>query len=102
MNFIYESPNKEWRIVRQNDPEWEEVFGSDISMFNICKYNESLERYSENNPKLNLSNYIIFHSVENLEDAFRWLRWNKVISSDEMKYQVGLLNKKEELSSMDK
>lgn len=38
----------------------------------------------------------LFKESEKLEELLRWLRWNKIISSDEMKYQIQKLCSEED------
>ena len=86
MKTVYTTPNKEWIITLEDDGEWFKVFG--IPIYTLRKFSE--KKYKENHyrDKSDVSNYTLMHSVEKLESGFRWLRWIKVISSDEMKYQI--------------
>ncbi len=84
----YTTPNKMFVILKQNDVDWKAVFG-EVNIWNICKYDETLFMYdSKNSPNKILKGYYVIHSVEKLEQAYRWLRSVDAISSDEMKFQL--------------
>lgn len=78
MDIVYTTPNTEFIITKQNDPEWQAVFGFSSTYYNISK---KVTMETE-------GGFEIQHSSLNLEGAFRWLRWIKVISTDEMNYQI--------------
>lgn len=93
MKIVYETPNKEYQIRKQVNEEWGIVFGDEIVVFNICKYNSSLAKWNLEHPDAKLSDYVILRSEEKLEDALRWLKSNSVISGDELKNQVEKIGK---------
>ena len=86
--IIYETPTKEYQIRKQTNMEWAVVFGEELVVYNICKYNQSLSDWNKKNPEAKLSDFIIVRSEERLKDAFEWLRKNNIISNDEMKQQI--------------
>lgn len=75
MKEVYTSPNGEWKIVEQNDPEWQAVFGKENTYFNVVRTKD---------------NFLIFSGV-GLRYVFEWLSKRMIISKDEMKYQISLL-----------
>ena len=87
MEKIYTTPNGEWTIIKPNSNlEWVNIFGN-IENYLICKNNKLDENEKEN--------YTVLYFVKDLNSAFRWLRYvTKSISSDEMKYQMGIYNAK--------
>lgn len=87
--LFYETPNKQFRVHKCNNISWEEVFGVEIIIYLIYKIKPMIE-------DLNDSSYQLVHSTEKPETAFRWLRWNKIISSDEMRHQISLLTELKE------
>lgn len=89
-SVVYETPNKEWVIVKEKQGRWSVIF--DVPMYSARKFSE--KKHKENGTKAEervLSDYIIMHSFEEIESGFKWLRWMKVISSDEMDYNIKLL-----------
>ena len=72
MELIYETPNKEWRVEKQSNPEWQEVFGKDAVYYNAVK----------------AFNNFIAYSGANLIEVLRWLVKQNIISKDEMNYQL--------------
>ncbi len=84
MEWVYQTPDKQYVIQEQNDPEWKEIFGNDITEFLICKYDESLCNWNKKNPDVHFTDYYIFRSEETLKDCFEWLKKNNKISVEEM------------------
>jgi hypothetical protein len=91
MNILYETPNKRFIITSQSDPEWIDIFGDGSVCYNVSKRKDDYFILSGEPKDL----YEIVYSTVSLGTAIRWLRWIKVISTDEMKYQLSLLVKKE-------
>lgn len=79
-NIIYTTPNGQYWIV----PVVEEVTKKPYYYF-LC-------RESAEDPVI----IELFKESEKLEELLRWLRWNKIISSDEMKYQIQKLCSEED------
>lgn len=76
MNFIYTTPNGQWSINEQED-----MFGSE-SFYVI---------YRQHQPESWYPYKLVGNS---LYSCFVWFRWNKIISGDEMRYQISLIPKK--------
>ena len=92
MKTIYTTPNQEWIITLEDDGEWSKVFG--IPIYTLRKFSEKKYKENQYRDKSDVSNYTLIHSVEKLESGFRWLRWIKAISSDEMKHQISIMEQK--------
>lgn len=90
---VYETPNKEYRIIKQSNREWEVVFGEELFTYNICKYVPSLAGWNLKNPNAKLSDYVIIRSEEKIVDALKWLKNNNIISNDELKLQITKIGK---------
>ena len=91
MRYLYETPNKQYRISKQNDPLWLQVFGiagEPSALYYISKYDKALADWNKRNPEAKLADYIIIQSEKELEQCFRWLRRHNIISVDEMSYQI--------------
>lgn len=88
MNVIYETPNKEWVITKEAGGEWFSLFG--VPIYTARKRNTNNQDENEKK-EYNSKNYTLMHSFEKIESGFRWLRYVKVISSDEMRHQISLL-----------
>lgn len=87
---VYETPNKEWVIVKEEQGGWSAIFG--VPMYSARKFSEKKHKENGTKPEERLlQDYIIMHSFEKLDSGFKWLRWMKVISSDEMDYDIKLL-----------
>lgn len=78
MKEIYTTPNGEWKIIEQSDPEWQAVFGQQSTYFNAVRTKD---------------NFLAF-SGGKIKTVLEWLCKMRVVSSDEMNYQVDLLEKK--------
>lgn len=78
MREIYTTPNGKWKIVEQNDPDWQAVFGQAHTYFNAVRVEDNL---------------IVFSNF-NLKYIFEWFCEMRIISKDEMRHQIGLLEKK--------
>lgn len=78
-DILYKTPNNEWCISSQYD-----LFDSHIFYTAWKKFGEEWQ--------------FRFYRDE-IESIFRWLKWNKIISNDEMIYQIesfqSLTDKKE-------
>jgi hypothetical protein len=77
MKIIYETPNKEYAIVEQTDPEWQAVFGTDAVYYNAVK----------------ISTKSIIYTGISVPPVLKWLRKFSVISEDEMNYQIKKIGK---------
>lgn len=75
MKEIYTTPNGEWKIVEQSDPEWQAVFGKQSVYFNAVRTRD---------------NFLVF-SGGKVSPVLEWFCKMKIISSDEMKHQINLL-----------
>lgn len=73
--IIYITPNKQYWIV----PVVSEITNKPYYYF-LCRKSKEDSVITE-----------LFKESENLEELLRWLRWNKIISSDEMKHQIKTL-----------
>jgi len=82
-DWLYQTPDKEWAIDKNNDPEWHEIFGDDSVEYLICKHDESLADWNKKNKKSYLSDYYIFRSEETFKDCINWLIKNKKITQEE-------------------
>ena len=87
MKVIYTSPNGKWKLVENSDFRWNEIFG-ESKHYLLCKRREGCLSTSEDEMEC----FEISCFFENAASAFKWLRWARVISSDEMTYQIGLFN----------
>jgi len=87
--ILYRTPNNYFVITEQSDPEWQKVFGFSSTYYNVSKIRHGLMREDESEL------FEIIYSAITLEQAFKWLRWIKVISSDEMKFQIEKFRKEE-------
>ena len=92
MKYLYQTPNTVYRISKQNDPIWFEIFNIEsekpIAAYYISRYEPSLASWNVHNPDARLSDYIIIQSKETLEECFQWLKKYNIISKDEMEYQI--------------
>lgn len=84
MKEVYTTPNGEWKIVEQSDPEWQSVFGESLKYFNAVRVTD---------------NFLIF-SGKDLESVFKWLYKRMIISKDEMNYQIALRETSDETSTI--
>lgn len=75
MNEVYVTPNGEWAIVKQSDPEWQATFGEIATYFNAVRIRD---------------NFLAF-SGGKLKHVFEWFAKRMIISKDEAKYQISLL-----------
>jgi hypothetical protein len=85
-NILYRSPTRDFIVVSQRNLLWLEVFNVD-PFYMICKYDPSLKMPFEGE----LKDYRVLLQKEKLEDCFKWLKRNNIISNDEMKEQIELL-----------
>lgn len=92
--IIYETPNKLYRVYKQDDLEWESIFGK-TDLFNLAKYDSSLAEYNKRNPESNLSDYFIITSFETFDGAMNFLyQVSRAISKDEMNAEIKKFNEK--------
>ena len=82
-NWLYQTPDKQYAIGKQNDPEWFKIFGDDVVEYLLCKYDKSLADWNKKNPKSHLLDYYIFRSEETFKDCIDWLIKNKKITQEE-------------------
>lgn len=76
MEFVYVTPDENWAIGK-----WDDLFGSE-TVYSIYKKYPAPEGWTP------------FTLVGlSLEACYKWLRWNKRISGDEMKHQISLIGK---------
>lgn len=87
MTIVYETPDKTWQIRKTVDSLWQEVFGKDIVCYNVCKYEESLKKWNDENNNF-LADYVIIYSTEKIKTAFQWLKTMNIISNDECLFQI--------------
>lgn len=77
MNVVYTTPNREWEVKGQSDPEWQSIFGYDKLYYNAYRISDNL----------------IVYCGGSIEDTLRWFRKMNIISEDEMKYQIEKIGK---------
>ena len=91
MNYLYETPNKIYRISQQSDALWTEIFsvaGKPPICYNISCYDPVLAKWNREHPEARLADYVIVHSEEELENCFIWLKQHNIISRDEMEHWI--------------
>jgi hypothetical protein len=79
-NFIYQTPDKKYRIQKQNDPIWIEIFGEGSELWHVLCYDQSLY-----DSKFSSTGYYILWSGESIKECFEYLVEHKAISKEEMK-----------------
>lgn len=77
--FVYETPSHEYMVSQQKDPDWQKVFGVDVTWYNISKFNGS--------------GWDIVHAVLRPQTALLWLKDYNIISRDEYLAQVQLIGR---------
>lgn len=83
MKEVYVTPNGQWKVLEQNNPEWQSIFGKTPTYFNVVRANDGF----------------LVYSGGNLKSVFEWLSKRMIISKDEAKHQIKLLENGNETSA---
>ena len=84
-NFIYQNPDKKYRIQKQADPVWIEIFGEGSELWHVLCYDQRLC-----DSKFSSTGYYILWSGESIKECFEYLVEHKTISQEEMKLHESL------------
>lgn len=75
--LVYETPNGIYKVFKNTDAKWQEVFGHDAAWFSVLKKWDSPTE-----------DQVPVRQEEKLKDVFAWFWRNQIISRDEFLYQV--------------
>jgi hypothetical protein len=77
-DLVYETPNHEYKVYRNSDALWQEVFGQGATWFSIMR-SAKWDMTSDAKP---------VRQEFSLEDVLKWFWRNNIISRDEMLHGV--------------
>ena len=91
MKHLYQTPNSEYRIYKQRDSLWTNMFstnGMSPVCFYVARFDKPVAEWNQKYPEANLSDYIIIQAEESIDRCLKWLHKRNIISQDELDYQI--------------